>query len=311
MKRLLAIGLSLGALAGAVPASAQDLTDLIGLDYSSSNEDIVVTHKPDPEPDQGEVHGQIREIAQSGNIFNEPLALFQAKLCPGVLGLPREPAELIVGRVRYNAERLGLSLASEEKCKPNLIIGFVGSGQSDIRKILEKKGSILVDMPLDERRALVNDTGPVHAFAITSTRTRDGMHILGDQKYGKMPTVNIQSGNSLIMLATRIDIELSVVLMDIAAIDGMTVNQLADYATMRGFAQTKGISGDTAYGTILNLFDPDAAHQTELSNFDVAYLTALYSNAPNLIAASKFGTVQGEMRKQLASAQEAEPAEQP
>ena len=90
MKRLLAIGLSLGALAGSVPASAQDLTDLIGLDYSSSNEDIVVTHTPDPEPDQGEVHGQIREIAQSGNIFNEPLALFQAKLCPGPAERPRD-----------------------------------------------------------------------------------------------------------------------------------------------------------------------------------------------------------------------------
>jgi hypothetical protein len=94
-----------------------------------------------------------------------------------------------------------------------------------------------------------------------------------------------------------------VVLMDIAAIDGMTVNQLADYATMRGLAKTKGVSGNADYGTILNLFDPDAAHQLELSNFDRAYLTAIYSNTPNVAAAAKFAAVPGLMKKQLAAEQ--------
>lgn len=299
MQGIAAIGAALVALAGAAPAAAQ-IDGLIGLAEPDENA-IVVTHRPDPEPRQDEVRQQVRSITVSGNIHDEPLARFQAKLCPGVLGLPVDIAELIVGRIRYNAGRLGLALADETGCKPNLIVGFVGSGQSDVERMLSKKGSMLAELPIAERDALRREDGPVHAWAITSTRTRDGMPMLGDRKYGRMPTINTQSANSLFLLATRSDIELSVVLIDIAAIDGLSVNQLADYATMRGFARTRAVSGEASYGTILNLFDPDAEHQGALTAFDVAYLRSLYDTVPNIAAAAKFGSVNGFMKQEIAA----------
>ncbi|WEK46077.1 MAG: hypothetical protein P0Y56_13770 [Candidatus Andeanibacterium colombiense] len=298
-KTLQALGLVLTAFAGA-PLAAQ-IDGLITLTDTPTGNDIVVTHAPDPVPESASVQEQLGKIAETGSHFNEPVAIFQEKLCPGVMGLPVDIAETIVGRVRYNAERLGVPLAKKEGCKANLVIGFVGSGRSDVQKLDKQTGGLLSELKPDERRALVNDTGPVHAWTVTSTRTRDGAYIHGDDRYGLTQTVNVQSGNSLFLLATREDIELSVVLMDIPAIDGMTVNQLADYATMRGLAKTKGVSGNNAYGTILNLFDPDASHQTELSNFDRAYLTAIYSNMPNVVAAAKFAAVPGLMKKQLAA----------
>ncbi len=67
--------------------------------------------------------------------------------------------------------------------------------------------------------------------------------------------------------------------MDLTAIDGMTVNQLADYATMRGLAQTKPLSGEPSFGTILNLFDPDAVHRPSFRISTSPISTSLYSNS--------------------------------
>ncbi|KPL69583.1 hypothetical protein SZ64_16690 [Erythrobacter sp. SG61-1L] len=294
---------------GAASAQAQDFTidDLIGLEDTPENE-IVVAHKLDPEPEQEDVRQQVRSITSTstGSVYNEPLARFQARMCPGVMGLPLEVAERIVDRLRYNAERLGLTMAEGGSCRPNFILGFVGSGKADIEKMNRQKGSLLSQIKPDERRELLKETGPVRAIAVTMQRTRDGMPILGDQKYGLTPTINTQSANSLFLLPTRVDIEMSVVLIDVLTIDGMTVNQLADYATMRGLAKTRPVSGEAAYGTILNLFDPDASHPLELTNFDLAYLEALYSRPANIAAVSKFGTVQGKMKQMLASADSSE-----
>lgn len=300
-KMVLAAALLAGAMMPAsATAQAPTIDDIIGLEETPDNS-ILVTRKADPTPEQDEVRRQVRSIAQSGNVYSEPLARFHASMCPGVLGLPLDVAELLVDRLRHNAERLGLSMAEGGKCRPNFVVGFVGSGKADLEKLLEKKGSLLSQIPLAERRALLRESGPVHAFAITMQRTRDGMPILGDQSYGLMPTINTQSANSLFLLPTRVDIEMSVVLIDVLEIDGMTVNQLADYATMRGLAQTRPINGNAAYGTILNLFDPDASHSPELTPFDFAYLQAIYSRPANIAAAAKFGTVQGKMKKLLAS----------
>lgn len=299
---LLLAGAIVAGAAIAAPARAEPVSidDIIGLKETPDNS-IVVTRKADPEPEHDEVRRQVRSITRSGNVFNQPLARFHARMCPGVMGLPLDVAELIVDRLRYNAEQLGLTMADASKCRPNFILGFVGSGRADLERMLEKKGSMLSQISLDERRELLKERGPVHAFAITMERTRDGMPILGDQKYGLTPTINTQSANSLFLLPTRLDIEMSVVLIDVLEIDGMTVKQLADYATMRGLARTRPVAGEASYGTILNLFDPDAVHPMELTEFDLAYLQTLYENPANIAAASKFGTVQGRMKK-LASA---------
>ena len=110
-----------------------------------------------------------------------------------------------------------------------------------------------------------------------------------------------QGANSLFLLKTRSDIQKSVVLIDIPAIDGLSAKQIADYATMRGLAKTRPVAGAATYGTILNLFAPDAGHPAGLTTFDIAYLKTLYSNAPNIVAAAKLGGLKYQMRKQLAA----------
>lgn len=284
------------AMAGAATAQTTVTPELIiKLDRER---EIVVTAKPDPEPKVREARAQARSITYASNIFDESLPVFQKQLCPGVTGLPVELAELIADRIRYNAERVGLRLANVEGCKVNLLVAFVMNGQKTLNDIAGDGRSMMANLTAAERRELLNDPGPVHAFIVWSLRTLDGMPVSWDPN-NQYAVVETHSAHSLITQASRKDIEMSVVLIDIPAIDGMSAVQIADYATMRGIAKTRPVSGDTNYGTILNLFDEDSLHPLELTNFDVAYLKAVYTRPPNIAAASKLGTVGGAMKKEL------------
>lgn len=268
---------------------------------STSNDAIVVTGKKDPPPKPADVHQQARSITNLGEMFSTPLPLFQKKVCPGVSGLPVDLAEYVADRIRFNAERAGLELGKAGECRPNLIVAFVLDGQKALKDYDKKGHSILSRIPTFQRNQMLRSAGPVHAFVLWEHMTRDGMPVQKDPNQG-YEVLHTQSSNSLFLLNSRTDIDGSVVVIDIPAIDGLSAKQIADYATMRGLADTKPVTGDATYGTILNLFDPDAGHPAELTTFDLAYLRALYANEPNLAAVSKIGGIAGEMRKQLAAA---------
>jgi len=295
---LLGGGFLLGAMAAAPAASAQSsATDAL---IKASEGEITVTARPDPAPQVGKARAQARTITDASNIFTEPLPLFQTKVCPGVSGLPLDLAEYVVARIRYNAQGAGLRLGKAGKCEPNLIVAFVLDGKKVLEKLAGKGNTILANIPAFERKQLLNDSGPVHAFVIAEDRTRDGMRAKWDPS-SRYKILETQGANSLFLLKTRSDIQKSVVLIDIPAIDGLSAKQIADYATMRGLAKTRPVAGDATYGTILNLFAPDAGHPAGLTTFDIAYLKTLYSNAPNIVAAAKLGGLKYQMRKQLAA----------
>jgi hypothetical protein len=89
------------------------------------------------------------------------------------------------------------------------------------------------------------------------------------------------------------------VLFDRSAVLDMTLVQLADYATMRGMAQTR--APDTvSVASILGLFQPvdvDGDNRANgLTDFDRAYLSAVYEGIPNMPAGIRLGRVASELR---------------
>jgi hypothetical protein len=98
-------------------------------------------------------------------------------------------------------------------------------------------------------------------------------------------------------LAVRQDIIGAVIVIDVAAVDGMTIAQVADYAAMRGLARTHPPGRPGTVGTILNLFDPAAVAPLEMTVFDLAYLRALYGSVANLAGVAKVAQVAHEVKK--------------
>jgi hypothetical protein len=287
-------GLLAVALLAGRPAHAQAITadDVV----STRDGEIVVTARPDPAPEVSQAKSQARDITDASNIFDEPLPLFQDKVCPGVSGLPVDLAEYIADRIRFNAKRVGLRLAKAGECSPNLLVAFVLDGQKALVKYADKGNTILANVPVVARRQMIQDPGPVHAFVVAQDRTHTGGLPNFDPKQ-QYEVVKVEQEHSLFLLPTRSDIQMSIMLINIPAIDGMSAKQLADYATMRGLARTKPAAGDSTYSTILTLFDPDSGHPAELTNFDLGYLRSLYSNSPNIAGVAKLGGVKFQMRK--------------
>jgi hypothetical protein len=115
-------GLLAALLAGA-PAAAQPEPRIDG-------DDIVVTGE---RPTHREVSRQARDITDIGSdVRDRPLARIADRLCPGVIGLKRSAAELMIDRIRWNAEQLDMWMADDTDCRPNLIIAFVEDGKGEI-----------------------------------------------------------------------------------------------------------------------------------------------------------------------------------
>jgi len=285
------------ALLAVVPAAAQAPAAADGDAEEAS--DIVVTGERE-RPTSREVNRQARDISHTGgDIYDRPLARIEDRLCPGVIGLRKEAAELMIDRIRWNAERLDMWLADDTACSPNLIIAFVEDGKAQIAELEESQPWLFQSLTLPERRALLAEDGPVRVWTTTATRTRDGMPIQRRENLTDPPVVSMWMAHSKIYLTIREDITQVVVLFDRDAVRGKTVIQLADYATMRSFARTKAAESDVALDTILTLFDPDHEPPGGLTDFDQAYLRSLYKWIPNLPAASKLLGVNRELGRVL------------
>jgi len=215
-------------------------------------------------------------LASSGE---EPLARFDDPLCPGVAGLKRDAAEVMVRRIRDNAEALGLRMAPDGACTANLVIAFVADGQAHLRRLEASDRRAFEHMRLADRRALLNSPGPVRVFQRIVPRSRDGEPIARNENLVDVPQTRMWMAHSKIYTATRNDMYYSLVLIDRDEIDGLGVGQLADYATFVGLSPILPKAYDDS---ILALFGGAAARPTALSEFDRAYLAALYEGVPNL-----------------------------
>ncbi|HEU4652206.1 MAG TPA: hypothetical protein VFS49_12405, partial [Croceibacterium sp.] len=253
-------------------------------------------------PTQSEVTRQAREITQPTGIRYAPLPRFEGdRLCPGVIGLKTDFASLVVERIRANATRFGLWLTTDDgTCAPNFVMAFVDDGQATLQQVADGQSWLFKDMPRHERAELLADDGPAHVWTTTQARTRDGIN-LPDRPDGRKSSAMSSGGRARVQLAAREDITGVLILFDRDDVRGLTLIQLADYATMRGLARTRPVDGDgQPMDTILALFDPDATPPAEMTAFDRAYLDALYRGPANVTGLSKVLGVSRELERQAA-----------
>jgi hypothetical protein len=216
----------------------------------------------------------------------EPLPRFEEPLCPGVVGLEVDVAEMVVGEIRQNAEALKLPLADPQTCDPNLIVGVINDPRAYFEDLRSRRPYLFVTMEKDERQALFEGSAPVRGWIRTVTRTRDGMIVDKRENLTDIPETTVAAAHSKIYVPTRQDIVSAMVLLEPAVAKGLSVTQLGDYATMRALGGDGAARLVAPGGTILSLFDEGAATKPQgLSAGDRIFLQTLYSTMPNNPAA--------------------------
>lgn len=222
--------------------------------------------------------------------YDSPLARFQERVCFAVFGRPKAYSSAFRARLTDNAKAIGAPL-DKDQCVPNALVIFVRDGRAELADIAARRPYLLDMLPDEDLNRLMAETGPVRAWATSETKGRDGQPIQPDMR---LPAAAM----SRIVLSVRRDLLQSVVLIDVGAITGMTLNQLADYATMRLLSETRTdrVSGSD---TILSLFRaPPGSAPAAMTAFDRAYLKINYSGLANERVGTKIGRVVSALREE-------------
>jgi hypothetical protein len=108
---------------------------------------------------------------------------------------------------------------------------------------------------------------------------------------------------SRISTTTRPNFTAAIVVVDNDALAGLTVAQLADYAAMRAYAQIDPARvAKSATPTILSVIDAPIGSSVPitLTEWDLAYLKALYGSSGNRLASQQAHEMKRQMAQELA-----------
>ncbi len=226
----------------------------------------------------------------AARVDDEPLPRFEDRVCPGVVGLKREAAETVVGLIRGNVAELGLASAGEAACEPNVVVAFVDDGQAFLRNLADRNNKLFFDMPRAEREALLAEGGAARAVLKVRSRTLTGMPVPRREGLAQLPQTLSNAAHSRIYTGVRRDIVSALVLIDREAVGGLSLQQLADYATFRALTHT--LPPDDARGeSIVGLFDGGANRSGGLTEFDRTFLATLYTGIPNMPGSSRLAAL--------------------
>lgn len=265
----------------------------------------VSAQAPAPADDSIVVTGQ-RDRAEAIRAFIEgvtvasdgQIAAFHEALCPASYGLPAAHNDVLSALIRAAGERAGIRVA-RPGCRPNVVVIVADNGGSLVSLLRRRRPALFAALDGRELRALADSAGPVRSWQIVEPRGADGrpMTKVSFLQIGGGAPIYIGETRqltgvipSLTARPTRQDLTLSLIVFDLAAIEGLSLRQLADYAAMRTLARTDPAAAPAPGRTILSLFADRAAGlvpATSLTRWDEAYLAALYMAGDTLAAAQQ------------------------
>lgn len=248
-------------------------------DSQTADRDIIVEGKRPSST--AEVKALAREVGANVDL-SSPIARFNQPLCLDVAGLKDEYHEPFVRRVTENARRAGLTIAAPG-CHFNAMILFADDSRGQLQSLRKNQRALFGEMPRSEFRRLIESRDKVYAWQVNEITDIDGIQLDQNSMLGMGVAVVRTPPTGRLSPPIRIVTRSSAVVIERSQTEGKTVEQLADYATMRLIAPTSELSADAAArpATIMTLFsDPDSAPDG-LTAFDLAYLESVYAIRPN------------------------------
>lgn len=239
--------------------------------------------------EQGRVVSEMARAITVEPPVDKPVARFNDAICFGAFGASPIIAGEILDRMGNEAREVGLRV-SETGCKPNVLVGFTNDPAEDIRKVRKQKPGIFKSLTRTEIDRALREEGPVKVLTSIETRTDSGEKIDPERPTNKL------LGGSRIGLPVQRAMTGVIILLERATSVGKSTRQIADYALLRGLATLRpgAIGQKGGLETILSLFsEPNAP--VEMTEFDRAYLRALYSGPPNSRAANLASAVAREL----------------
>jgi len=278
MNRVLSAAIvALLASAGAVPADAQLDVRSSSSSSKQTDESVVVT-------------GQRKQIAQALKKLieqsdSEQFARFEDKLCPIVIGMPRDWTASLTRMIRENVIAVG-GKAGKPGCTFNAAIIFIDQPLELVKAFAEEEPGYFSMTP-KELAKFTAVQRPVTSWHVTDMRGRDGQELGQMGMLGGMPAdarINRNAAASRLYTNVREDMLVGFVVIDRQQTVGKSLRQLADLATMHIMLDVRQDASELDPGSILSLFEartPGSPAPDRLSQFDRGALRGFYTQREN------------------------------
>ena len=229
-----------------------------------------------------------KEIAKALRQMIEPtdrgeqLARFEDKICPMVIGMPRDWTAKMTQMIRDNITAVGGTL-EEPGCKPNALAIFIDQ-PGELIAALHKEEPHLFDMSPRAFENFAKLPGPIWSWHVTDMRGRDGEQLAQGSINGNDFAVVKNASASRLYTNIRQDMLGGFVVVDRPKTVGKTLRQIADVVTMHLLLDVKHDAGSRDRSSILSLFEPREENDVlpaRFSNFDKGALTGFYTQREN------------------------------
>lgn len=243
--------------------------------------------------------------------FNDQYARWNAPICPVVQGLSPEHAKIVVDKIRSIAAEAGARVA-KPACDGNIVIVFTDDARAVYRKVAARRTQMFQYNAVtpDEHKVLSESDMPVRwwygraladAFGVSASPDRSLVAGVagGDFNSG---SVMIYGGGSNIRSNVRVDQTAVAALVDVKLAEGVRLDALAAYIGMVTLAAHRIPARPVAVPSIVNLFDAERAPETDLTEWDRAYLKALYKVPANLALPAQRAAISREMAANITRA---------
>lgn len=248
------------------------------------NREIVVQGQRFEERKQ-ELREQLRVlIAESGN----QIARVENRVCPSVLGLRSADAREIKRLILDNARQLGLEQA-RMPCVATATVIFNSDPHGFMNRIRRKEPAYFSGMRPAQIKRLVDEVRPAYAWQTIDMRDADdpkGRIVKSPENDRVMRPAYL----SRIYSSATYAIDKSFLVLDTKRTKGMTLQQIADFATLHLLLQLQADSNEKAReGSILRLFhvDDPASMPEFMDDFDWNMLQSVYAVEANNRAGSQ------------------------
>lgn len=300
-----------------VPATAQEAVPDLNTEIISTAEELREVEVPGSNVivvagtslQDSKVNDYISSMLQPTAIGQESVyARLNVPLCPSVLGLSKDIEQAIEARIRNVAAVVGIETDDKVDCKPSMHLMIVDDGRNVIRQLRKKQPrKSFASVPLTERDKIELGEGPVYSWnllagvnPITGQPAPAGALIVEDGT--QVPRYNFIPVATRLTVPVLIEFANTVVLIETAAIEGLTTDQIADFALMRALIPLRDghAEGITAQNSILGLFDDQnnaAGRLASLTRMDMALLGALYQTSNTVSADRQRGRMTARFRE--------------
>ena len=251
------------------------------------------------------VRDQIKEIgrfidALTDAPFQGQLSRFDWAVCPAAIGLG-DPKNLAIAQRMTQVARAAVIPVAKPGCRPNVLLIVTRDKGALIDELGRKYPAYFEGVSNAAVKRMKRDPSPAAAWHVEGLLDADGVEAQRDIITGQQ-IIERTDAPSRLSTMSRPHFIAAVVVVELDALGGLTVTQLADYAAMRAFARTdpRRLKG-TGAPTILSAIEApmNSPVPLTLTEWDLAFLKSLYASDANRTAASQRNEMKQIVRKTL------------